>query len=51
MTTSGGVGIELAPEVAGDPRLAARLDDPDAKYNHERHELASEAAPTGGQRA
>jgi GAF domain-containing protein len=27
MTTSGDVGTEIAPEVADDPRLAARLDD------------------------
>ena len=27
MTTSGDVGTEVAPEVADDPQLAARLDD------------------------
>jgi hypothetical protein len=27
MTHVGEVGIEIAPEVAGDPALAARLDD------------------------
>jgi hypothetical protein len=27
MTTSGDVGIEIVPEVADDPHLAARLDD------------------------
>ena len=27
MTTSGDVGTEIAPEVADDPELAARLDD------------------------
>jgi hypothetical protein len=27
MTTSGDVGTEIAPEVADDPQLAARLDD------------------------
>jgi GAF domain-containing protein len=27
MTTTGDVGTEIAPEVADDPRLAARLDD------------------------
>ena len=27
MTTAGDVGTEIAPEVAGDPALAARLDD------------------------